>query len=107
MITNDLILKIVSEKMQVDEIDILKCSNISGAKKDSIRKARQICMATARKYRLGTSGEIGKYFGNRDHATVLHACHVIKNEREIYADLDLLCRELEIKIENLQSERYY
>ena len=42
---------------------------------------RQMAMALCREFTNQSLPGIGRYFGNRDHTTVLHACRTIK-ERE-------------------------
>jgi chromosomal replication initiator protein len=75
-ITMELIHKIVSEKTGIDMLKMLENN-----RKQQEKEARQICMYLSRnmispKPSLAT---VGKYFGNKDHATVLHACKVIDN----------------------------
>ena len=43
--------------------------------------ARQIAMYATRKSGL-TLVEIGRYFGNRDHTTVMHSCEKVANRIE-------------------------
>ena len=46
-------------------------------------KARQIVYYFAKENKLGSFQDIGNFYG-QDHATVLHACKIIKNEIDIY-----------------------
>lgn len=48
-------------------------------RKREIVLARQLMMYYANKNKLGTLAEIGKRFGDKDHATVLHAIKCINN----------------------------
>jgi chromosomal replication initiator protein len=47
------------------------------SRKREIVQARQIAMYLARKYTKNSLSSIGEQIGNRDHATVLHACKTI------------------------------
>jgi chromosomal replication initiator protein len=61
-----------SEGLKGNEID-----NIT--RKRDIVESRQIAMFYARKLTVKSLQQIGKEFGNKDHATVLHACKVVEN----------------------------
>lgn len=66
----------------------VKISDLQGKKRNkSIAFPRQVCMFLARRHTRFSLEEIGGYFGNRDHTTVLHAVRSIdediKNDREI------------------------
>ena len=39
-------------------------------------------------------GEIGGYFGGRDHTTVLHAIRTIEAQRGLNTDLDLTLQQM-------------
>jgi chromosomal replication initiator protein len=53
------------------------------SRKHEIVQARQITMYLSRKYTDSSYAHIGKVVGNKDHATVLHACKTIKDQIEI------------------------
>jgi len=59
------------------------------SREPSIIIPRQICHYMASKRSKHTSGEIGRYFGGKDHATVLHSVKAIQNR----LDLDKAFRE--------------
>jgi chromosomal replication initiator protein len=44
---------------------------------------RQVAMALARRLTTLSLGQIGAYFGGRDHSTVLHACRKIESGRDV------------------------
>ena len=46
-------------------------------------KARQIAMYLAKKHTDFSTAKIGTLIGNKDHATVLHACKTIKQLKEV------------------------
>lgn len=49
-------------------------------RKREITQARQICMTLAYEYQLGSLYTVGKFYGGKDHATVLHAKKTVKND---------------------------
>ncbi len=66
--------KVVSSYFQMD-VDTLQ----SKTRKRHIVQARQIAMFFAKKLTKASLASIGKQIGNRDHATVLHACKTVNN----------------------------
>ncbi len=70
----DYIQKTVSEYFQLDT-DTLK----SKTRKRHIVQARQLAMFFAKKFTKASLANIGAQIGDRDHATVLHACKTIDN----------------------------
>lgn len=66
--------KVVSSYFQMD-IDTLQ----SKTRKRHIVQARQIAMYFAKKMTKASLASIGKQIGDRDHATVLHACRTVNN----------------------------
>ena len=52
-------------------------------RKREIVQARQIAMYLAKKHTDHSSSKIGQLIGNRDHATVLHACKIMKDLVEV------------------------
>lgn len=61
----------------------------------SIALPRQVCMYLARNNTRYSLGEIGGYFGGRDHSTVLHAVRTVAQARTLDADLDAALKSLE------------
>lgn len=51
----------------------------SKTRKRDIVQARQLAMYFAKKYTNASLASIGSQIGNRDHATVLHACKTVRN----------------------------
>ena len=64
----------------------------------SIVFPRQIAMYLCRKMMDISLPDVGKFFGGRDHSTVIHSCEKIANELEIDEKLRMLVEELEIRI---------
>ena len=52
-------------------------------RKREIVQARQVAMYLAKKYTNTSSSKIGMIIGKKDHATVLHACKIIKEQLEV------------------------
>lgn len=73
-ISIDYIQKIVSDYFKLD-VDTL-CSK---SRKRHIVQARQLAMFFAKKYTKSSLANIGSQIGDRDHATVLHACKTVDN----------------------------
>lgn len=59
----------------------------SNSKQRSVARPRQIAMYLIRKYTSLGFKEIGHYFGNRDHTTIMHACREI--EKKIDSEQDV------------------
>ncbi|KAA6342062.1 Chromosomal replication initiator protein DnaA [termite gut metagenome] len=53
------------------------------SRKREIAQARQIAMFLAKKHTNFSSSKIGKLIGNKNHATVLHACKVVQQQSEV------------------------
>ena len=70
----DYIQKVVSDYFQMD-VDTLQ----SKTRKRHIVQARQLAMFFAKKLTKASLASIGTQIGQRDHATVLHACKTVDN----------------------------
>lgn len=73
-ISIDYIQKVVSDYFQLD-LETLQ----SKTRKRHIVQARQLAMFFAKKYTKSSLQNIGNQIGDRDHATVLHACKTVDN----------------------------
>ena len=94
-ITIDDIIKTVSEYYGI-EVNALN----TRSRKREVVLVRQVAMYLAKKHLDISTSKIGLHIGNRDHATVLHACKTITN----LADTDKQFRTELSEIENsLQS----
>lgn len=67
----------------------------------SVAQPRQVCMALIRLLTKHSLEEIGGYFGNRDHTTVLHAIRTVDERRAAEPDFDVVVRTLESKIRGM------
>ena len=76
-ISIDYIQRVVCDyfKIPIDQIQ-------SKTRKRDVVQARQLAMFFAKKYTKASLSSIGSQIGNRDHATVLHACKTVKNLSE-------------------------
>jgi chromosomal replication initiator protein len=73
-ISIDYIQKIVSDYFQLD-LEMLQ----SKTRKRHVVQARQLAMFFAKKFTKASLANIGSQIGDRDHATVLHACKTVDN----------------------------
>lgn len=73
-ISIDYIQKVVSDYFQLD-VETMQ----SKTRKRHIVQARQLAMFFAKKYTKSSLQNIGSQIGDRDHATVLHACKTVDN----------------------------
>jgi chromosomal replication initiator protein len=92
-ITLDQIKKIVAKKFSVSVTDI-----DSKKRNAEIANARQIGMYMVKKYTSKSLPEIGRNFGDRNHATVIHAIKTVDNKSSKSADFASLIREVEAMI---------
>lgn len=77
-ISIDGIIKTVCNHYDVDQSFIHTKS-----RKREIVQMRQIAMFLAKKHTDASSSKIGRLIGNKDHATVLHACKIVKNQCDV------------------------
>ena len=73
-ITIDKIITKVCEHYKMDE-SVLH----SKSRKREVVQVRQVAMFLAKKHTEISAAKIGQYIGKRDHATVLHACKMMKD----------------------------
>lgn len=85
----DIIAKVCSH-YNIEESTIhVKC------RKREVVQARQMAMYLAKKHTENSLSKIGKMIGNKDHATVLHACKIIKDQIEVDKALKAEIEEIE------------
>ena len=80
--------------------DVKLVDLLSKRRHKSIAMPRQVCMYFARKHTRFSLGEIGGYFGGRDHTTVMHAVQTM--EEKISKDPKLQAEIERIELELLQ-----
>ncbi len=101
------ILRANDRRVNIDEIQRkiaehynVKISDLHSAKRmRSIVRPRQIAMYISKKLTEASLPEIGRKFGGRDHATVMHAIKKVQDlmhtDSSIAEDVDLLCNMLQ------------
>ena len=78
----DRVAKVVSRRYKLKLADLK-----SGTRRQEVVRARSLAMYLTRQLTGSSYHQIGKYFGGRDHTTVLHACR--KTESMIQEDTEL------------------
>lgn len=95
---------IENKPLTIEEIVTKVCTHFkmdesvlhSKSRKREIVQVRQIAMFLAKKHTDNPASKIGKFIGNRDHATVLHACKIVKDLVEVDKDLKADIEEIEV-----------
>jgi chromosomal replication initiator protein len=77
-ITIDTIIETVCQHFEIDTSAIHTKS-----RKREVVQVRQIAMYLAKKHTDSSSSKIGQLIGSKDHATVLHACKIVKELSEV------------------------
>jgi chromosomal replication initiator protein len=85
------------QKVVCDSLDLPVESIQMTSRKREIVQARQLSMYFAKKITKSSLAVIGMQCGNKDHATVLHACKTIENLRQTDRYIRNLVDELEKK----------
>ena len=72
----------------------------SSTRRREVAQPRQICMYFAKKYTKLPLNTIGQNCGNKDHATVLHACRVINDlyetDKKMRSDIDEIDKKMKL-----------
>lgn len=89
----DHILHVVSDYFHLKEDSLL-----SNTRKREIVQARQVAMYFSKQLTKTSLKSIGAQIGNKDHATVLHACRTINNLMETDRRFKMQIEELEGKL---------
>ena len=72
----------------------------SKTRKRNVVQARQLAMFFSKKYTKSSLSTIGSQIGQRDHATVLHACKTVENLIETDREFKKYVSDLETKFSN-------
>ncbi len=86
------------QKVVCDFFEIQVESLNSKTRKREIVQARQLAMFFSKKHTKSSLATIGMQCGNKDHATVLHACRTVSNLIETDKDFRNCAEEIEKKI---------
>ena len=65
-------------------------------RKREVVQVRQVAMYLAKKHTETSSSKIGQLIGNKDHATVLHACKTVKDQLEVDKEFKAEIEEIEV-----------
>ncbi|MBE0641411.1 MAG: chromosomal replication initiator protein DnaA [Bacteroidales bacterium] len=102
----DKFVKNTSREISIDYIQKVVCDYFSlpveqmnsKTRKREIVQARQLAMYFSKKHTKASLATIGLHCGNKDHATVLHACRTVNNLIETDKQFRIYVEELEKKI---------
>jgi len=102
----DKFVKSTSREISIDFIQKIVCdyfnlpvdSISSKTRKREIVQARQLAMYFAKKHTKSSLATIGIHCGNKDHATVLHACRTVNNLIDTDKQFRIYVEELDKKI---------
>ena len=70
----------------------------SSTRKQQVVQARQVAMYLSKKYSNASLAAIGQQCGNKDHATVHHACKTISDRIETDKQFKVTLADIEKKI---------
>jgi len=102
----DKFVKSTSREISIDYIQKVVCDYFdlpleainSKTRKREIVQARQLAMYFAKKHTKASLATIGLHCGNKDHATVLHACRTVNNLIDTDKQFRIYVEELDKKI---------
>lgn len=100
--------KIEAKKITVDSIQTAVCDfyNIkselihTASRKRPIVQARQVTMYLSKSYTEMSLAQIGSLIGKKNHATVLHACKIVKEQMEVDKAFREKIAEIEKKLKS-------
>jgi len=88
-VSTDRIAKAIARRFKLKLADLK-----SGTRRQEVVRARSLAMYLTRQLTHASYHTIGKYFGGRDHTTVLHACRKTASLMEEDSDLRLAADEV-------------
>jgi chromosomal replication initiator protein len=100
------IVSITPKANTVEKIRDIVCAHFSlsvdaistKSRKREVVQARQIAMYLSKQMTKNSLSSIGSLIGQRDHATVLHACKIVSDLMEIDKNFRISVREIEEKL---------
>jgi chromosomal replication initiator protein len=105
MVTIDLITDIVCDHFMVEKESVLmKDSCGFETRRTEYTKVRHYAMYLCRHFKLGSLEFIGEYF-NRNHSSVIHACHRVEDEIYIYPKKEVVINNLITKIDEQGAKK--
>jgi chromosomal replication initiator protein len=95
-----------SKPVTIDDIITKVCAHYqieeaaihTKTRKREVVQVRQLAMYLAKKYTDASSSKIGQYIGKKDHATVLHACKMVKDQVEVDKAFKAELEEIEVSL---------
>lgn len=83
--------KIEKKKLTIDSISEIVCKHFNikselihtASRKREIVQARQVTMYLSKQYTEMSLSQIGTIIGKKNHATVLHACRIVRDQIEV------------------------
>jgi chromosomal replication initiator protein len=85
----------VIQKKVAEHFDIRLADMTSPRRPENIAFPRQVAMFLSRQMTENSLSAIGEAFGGRDHATVLHACRLVKDRMELDPNVRQVVSSLE------------
>lgn len=71
------------QRMVADYYHLSPAIICSRTRKRDVVNARQVAIYLAKQFTTHTLEYIGKYFGGRDHSTVIHSCTMVENRMDV------------------------
>ena len=93
VITIENIIEVVCKHIGIDTTAIHTKSS-----KREIVQVRQIAMYLAKKHTDSSSSKIGQLIGGKDHATVLHACKIVRDQCDVDKSLKADIQSIETSL---------
>ena len=98
--------KIENKPLTIEDIIAKVCAHYeieeaaihTKTRKREVVQVRQVAMFLAKKHTESSSSKIGQLIGNKDHATVLHACKIIKDQMEVNKGFKTEIQEIEAEL---------
>lgn len=104
----DKYVKVTTKEITIEQIQKIVCDHFgltieacnSSSRRREIVQVRQLVMYCAKLHTKSSLASIGRYCGNKDHATVLHACKTINNLIDIDKHFRAQVEQIEHKIKS-------
>ena len=98
--------KNISKEISIDTIQKIVCEYFElpheklkeKTRKREIVQARQLSMYFAKMYTKNSLKQIGKYFGGKDHSTVIHSCQTVKDLMDVDDTFKIYVSDIQKKI---------
>ncbi|KAA6346182.1 Chromosomal replication initiator protein DnaA [termite gut metagenome] len=112
-LTEQLIQKIVrteTRSLTIEDIINIVCKYFgleegvihTKSRRREVVQVRQVAMYLAKKHTDSSSSRIGQLIGNKDHATVLHACKIVKEQCEVDKSFRADIEKIELSLKTIR-----